>query len=610
MNEIKNTTMIWKRMNYSAQQTRVNKTAGIAQLRSSLSHSLRTIKKGELEFNEHLSKHNRIIYQGKIVALDSLSIDERKAIINDIIDSVSTDVNTHQNITKLKNDRSKYASKLKTLIKKDNEPVELKTLIQSVLNDSGTVDLSLVNKLDEMRLKRVKDKKSALTNYIELHNNIVNATDDLTHKKKTVIQESFFKFPAHNKINELKPKDYINIIYLFHRQYLPNYEVKACVFHGDEVLSKDDLKKGVHPHIFISGKNSRTGQYDLVNAQLELVNNHLRNTHRPELENNSFQSAQKIGEAYQEIIYQFVNNKLKEYGYSIEATVSKKTIEHKKKIENIKKEQNKSKVSRSYNLLNHTLEEINKSEKEKKKLDIENKRKAVELQNKNKFFDELTTNISKNIIILAKVTDDIETKKTRLSAASSDLDLKENELSAINNEIKQSQNNKIKLISQNQKLNEDIKQKNKHYKQVIEMGDKELEDLNKKIAHANYQYTEIVSKLHDKLDQISLSITDLSIFRHDNHSSVADKRKTQNKFKSDMYDIYSRLTPESRKVVKEDFKKDLHRAGLDTSLAELSLKDKTKLILGDVFLNKEQVGLDNAEMNEIKERRKLLRPGH
>lgn len=407
MNELKNTTMIWKRMNYSGQQTRVNKTAGLAQLRSSLSHSLRTVKKGELEFNEQLSKHNRIVYQGKIISLDSLSIDERKAIVNDIVDSVSADVNTHQNITKFKNDRSKYASKLKTLVKKDNEPEELKTLIQSVLNDSSAIDLAIVDRLDGMSLKRVNDKKSALTNYIELHNKIVNSADDLAHKKKTVIQESFFKFPSRNNISEVKPEDYLKIIHSFHSQYLPDYEIKACVFHGDEVLSKDDMKNGVHPHIFISGKNSKTGQYDLVNAQLQVVNQYLKNTNRPELKNDSFQSAQKIGEAYQELVYQFVNKKLKQYGYSIEAAVSEKTIEHKQKIANIKKEQNKAKVSRSYNLLNHTLDEITKAKIEKEKLEYANKRKAEELKAEKRRFECMMAKIEDGDCKLKQINLDI-----------------------------------------------------------------------------------------------------------------------------------------------------------------------------------------------------------
>lgn len=407
MNELKNTTMIWKRMNYSGQQTRVNKTAGLAQLRSSLSHSLRTVKKGELEFNEQLSKHNRIVYQGKIISLDSLSIDERKAIVNDIVSSVSADINARQDITKFKNDRSKYASKLKTLVKKDNEPEKLKTLIQSVLNDSSAIDLAIVDRLDGMSLKRVNDKKSALTNYIELHNKIVNSADDLAHKKKTVIQESFFKFPSRNNISEVKPEDYLRIIHSFHSQYLPDYEIKACVFHGDEVLSKDDMKNGVHPHIFISGKNSKTGQYDLVNAQLQVVNKHLKNTDRPALENNSFQSAQKIGEAYQELVYQFVNKKLKEYGYSIEAAVSEKTIEHKQKIANIKKEQNKAKVSRSYNLLNHTLDEITKAKIEKEKLEYANKRKAEELKAEKRRFECMMAKIEDGDCKLKQINLDI-----------------------------------------------------------------------------------------------------------------------------------------------------------------------------------------------------------
>lgn len=153
---VKNTTMIWKRMNYSGQQTRVNKTAGLAQLRSSLSHSLRTIKKGELEFNEQLSKHNRIVYQGKIIALNSLSIDERKAIVNDIVDSVSVDVNTHQNITKFKNNRFKFISSSLLTIAKSIEPLSLSTDWIRVFNSSGSLTKNLKNMAIQLRPQLAK----------------------------------------------------------------------------------------------------------------------------------------------------------------------------------------------------------------------------------------------------------------------------------------------------------------------------------------------------------------------------------------------------------------------------------------------------------------------
>lgn len=573
--------MIWKRMNYSGQQTRVNKTAGLAQLRSSLSHSLRTIKKGELEFNEQLSKHNRIVYQGKIIALDSLSIDERKAIVNDIVNSVSADVNAHQDITKFKNDRSKYASKLKTLVKKDNEPEELKTLIQSVLDENGAIDLSIVNTLDEMSLKRVNDKKSALTNYIELHNKIVNSADDLAHKKKTVIQESFFKFPSHNNISEVKPEDYLKIIHSFHRHYLPDYEVKACVYHGDEVLSKDDMKNGVHPHIFISGKNSKTGQYDLVNAQLQVVNKHLKNTDRPALENNSFQSAQKIGEAYQELVYQFVNKKLKEYGYSIEAAVSEKTIEHKQKIANIKKEQNKAKVSRSYNLLNHTLDEITKAKIEKEKLEYASKRKAEELKAEKRRFECMMAKIEDGDCKLKQINLDIfngekilrntqlATKKQKI--VSQTLVKRINHLTAEQTTLLNSIANENKTLS---KLREEVKAKEIELSKQLEKQEN-LEKTNKSLLK---EIQENADK-KQKIENYDLKLN-LLAFNIQERRKIEDSLK---EFDKANYEILKEMNPKERIEFLAGQQERFKRESIDKVVnTNLSTSQKVGLFFNDV----------------------------
>lgn len=573
--------MIWKRMNYSGQQTRVNKTAGLAQLRSSLSHSLRTIKKGELEFNEQLSKHNRIVYQGKIIALDSLSIDERKAIVNDIVDSVAADVNAHQDITKFKNDRSKYASKLKTLVKKDNEPEELKTLIQSVLNDSSAIDLAIVDRLDGMSLKRVNDKKSALTNYIELHNKTVNSADDLAHKKKTVIQESFFKFPSRNNISEVKPEDYLKIIHSFHSQYLPDYEIKACVFHGDEVLSKDEMKNGVHPHIFISGKNSKTGQYDLVNAQLQVVNKHLKNTDRPALENNSFQSAQKIGEAYQELVYQFVNKKLKEYGYSIEAAVSEKTIEHKQKIANIKKEQNKAKVSRSYNLLNHTLDEITKAKIEKEKLEYASKRKAEELKAEKRRFECMMAKIEDGDCKLKQINLDIfngekilrntqlATKKQKI--VSQTLVKRINHLTAEQTTLLNSIANENKTLS---KLREEVKAKEIELSKQLEKQEN-LEKTNKSLLK---EIQENADK-KQKIENYDLKLN-LLAFNIQERRKIEDSLK---EFDKANYEILKEMNPKERIEFLAGQQERFKRESIDKVVnTNLSTSQKVGLFFNDV----------------------------
>ncbi|WP_262375315.1 hypothetical protein [Pseudomonas proteolytica] len=356
-------------MNYSAQQGRVKNTPGISQLKSSLDHSLRTVMKKELEFNQDLAHRNFIIRNNKMIRLDSLTLEDRQSLVNEILSSVQSDVGTHEGLSKLKDDRSKYAYKLKKLLSKAYEPESLKTLIHGLLEAQGSaLSTSLVDQVDSMNVKRVNDKKKAIGTYIKLHNEIVAAGNNSLHKSKTVLQECFFKFPARNKVNEVKPVDYLRIIYDFHKKYLPDYDIKTCVFHGDEVLSQEQINNAVHPHIFISGKNTKSGQYDLVQAQLDLVNRYLKSKGEPVIQNNSFTASQKIGETYQCLVYEYVNKRLKEFGYSIEASIHEKTKEHKEKLKAIAKDAHKAKIMRGFNLLSMSENELKKAEQEKNDL--------------------------------------------------------------------------------------------------------------------------------------------------------------------------------------------------------------------------------------------------
>lgn len=409
MNELKNTTMLWKRMNYSAQQGRVKKTAGLSQLRSSLNHSLRTVMKKELEFNQALSHQNFIIYNNKMIRLDSLALEDRQSLVNEIMSSIQSDVGTHEDLTKLKDDRSKYAYKLKKLLSKADEPEALKILLTSVLEaQNSTLSPSLVDQVDAIGVKRANDKKKAIGTYIELHNEINAAGNNSLHKSKTVVQECFFKFPTRNNVNEVKPIDYLRIIHDFHKKYLPAYEIKTCVFHGDEVLSQEQINNGVHPHIFISGKNSKTGHYDLVQAQLDLVNRYLKSKGEPEIENKSFKASQKIGEAYQCFVYEYVNKRLNEFGYNIEASIHEKTKEHKEKLEAIAKDAHKAKIMRGFNLLSQTESAIADAEKhiqEIKPILEESRTDNKSLQEEN---ENLKVEVKSNTTTLSKQNRKIE----------------------------------------------------------------------------------------------------------------------------------------------------------------------------------------------------------
>lgn len=417
MNDIKNTTMLWKRMNYSAQRGKVKNTPGLSQLKSSLDHSLRLVMKKELEFNLDLSDRNFILQNNKMVRLDSLTLAARQAIVDEIMKSVQNDIETYQDVSKLKDDRSKYAYKLKKLLIKEDEPEAIKTLIKRILEDqNGALLPSLIDEVDSIGVRRANDKKNAIGRYIELHNKIVAADNNSLHKSKTVVQECFFKFPARNNIGEVKPVDYLRIIYDFHKKYLSDYEIKACVFHGDEVSSLEQINNGVHPHIFISGKNSKTGQYDLVQAQLDLVNRYLKGKGEPARANNSFRASQTIGESYQRLVYEYVNKRLTNFGYGIEASIHEKTDAHKKKLEAIAKDAHKAKIMRDFNLLSMSKSELAKAEQQKNVLttqrdqlrkDIASDDKLrLRLVRKNKRLAEETNLIILNNLALEKESND------------------------------------------------------------------------------------------------------------------------------------------------------------------------------------------------------------
>ncbi len=519
--------MLWKRMNYSAQTGRVNKTAGLSQLKTSLNHSLRTVMKRELEFNQALANRNYIIVDNKIVQLDKLSIEQRQQIANDILSDIQNDIGAHRDITQLKDDRAKYAYKLKKLLTKADEPEELKRLISTVLETKESLAPSLSDSLTSMSLKRVNDKKNAISTYISLHNDIIAASNNSLHRSKTVLQECFFKFPARNKISEVKPADYLKIIYGFHRKNFPDYPIKACVFHGDEVLSKEQINNGVHPHIFISGKNSKSGQYDLIKSQLDFVNKHLKNIGKPEIKENSYKSAQTIGETYQKIVYEHVNKKLKEFGYSIEASIHEKIAEHKAKIEKIKQEENKAKIFRSFNLLSQAEEEIKNS-----------KRETAELQNS------------------------INTKQNQVISLDKKMDVKRNEYEAAKTELKEKFNQeKIKLTNEF----------------------KRLKKSNTQLTADNDRLTQKNSELKDALANIDNAIV-LLAFRHKEQYGIKEAFK---RFKNENLKALKHLSSKDRidfiaaqneRLKKEELDKIITANLTYTEKARLALHDTTQSI--------------------------------
>ena len=432
MTNVKN--MIWKRLNFTAVKSKTKgNVLGTNQLTKTLQHSLRIIQKHGKEFNLDLKMDNLIVHDNKIIQLETLSKDERKAILKSIVEPAVQISESKHEATVNNRDLSKYSYKLKQLIQK-NELPEFSEFLENILAKKETIDKGeTLAQLELLTLKRKDQKKSCLSIYIDLHNSKVELSKPIHedfHKKRTVVQEAFWKFPFNQCVDYIKPAHYINTINSFYKEHFPDYPVKLIVFHGDEISSPHDNGLSVHPHIFIDGKNSKTNKYDIIDQEFRMVNKFRASKGLEPLDRHDgkYSTAVQLGVDYQEMIYKHVNEKLAAYQYDISVEVIPDSPAKKLRNRLIKKDASLPKIDRLYN-------SINKSTKEVAELEISLKNKAKE---KEKLDKELEIVLSKNRIYkkennnLTKENDEltssIEANKTKVLSTVKNIDiLKETE---------------------------------------------------------------------------------------------------------------------------------------------------------------------------------------
>ncbi|MFL1499806.1 hypothetical protein ACI77N_01165 [Pseudomonas sp. S191] len=354
----KSKSMIWKRLNFTS-GNRVKKTPGINQLKSSLEHSLRIVQKDDLEFNKDLIDKNIVFFDNKLTRMDKLSIEDRTKIFKSIYEPLTTQSKNNGESTSANCKLSKYTYKIKELINK-NEDEELTSFLKALLQNQEIVDIASSKVIENMNIRRKEQKASCVDKYIELKNKSIELkkSDDDFSLKKTVLQEAFWKFPFNQCVDNVKPTDYMNIINNFYKEHLPDYPVKLIVFHGDEITNQHDENLGVHPHIFIDGKNKKTGKYDLINDEFKMVNQFLKSEGKPEIEGRKFSDAQTLGEAYQRMIYTFVNKELVKKGYDFQVEVLPETEDKKIRRKLINADASKPKMFRTFNSINKSMEEL------------------------------------------------------------------------------------------------------------------------------------------------------------------------------------------------------------------------------------------------------------
>jgi hypothetical protein len=370
----KSKNMIWKRLNFTGVKSKTKgNVLGTNQLNKSLEHSLRLVQKHGMEFNLDLKMNNFIVHKNKIMALDDLSKEERQAILNSIVDPAVSISESKQSNTVNNREISKYSYKIKQLISK-NENEEFSLFLENILNNkSEAIDKGeTLAQLDVFDVKRKDQKKNCLSTYIDLHNQKLEIAQPLPEsfsQKRTVIQEAFWKFPFNQNVDEVTPEHYMKIISDFYNEHFPDYPVKLIVFHGDEITDPRESALGVHPHIFIDGKNSKTNKYDLIDEEFKVINKFRKSKNLEPLDryDGKYKTTVELGVNYQEIIYGFVNQKLAGYGYDINVEVKPNTPEKLERNRLIKKDAALPKADRVYNSIQKGLENQKALEAENKK---------------------------------------------------------------------------------------------------------------------------------------------------------------------------------------------------------------------------------------------------
>ncbi|WP_049274655.1 hypothetical protein [Pseudomonas putida] len=365
MNDKKTTTMIFKIANYTNKIK--TKIGGRRQYHKSIRHSLRIpqAEPKKLEWLDEYSNRN-LIWTPKtgIVPLDSISKEQREGMLEKIASDAIQVKESAEQKSGLVNERSKLKHKFNKASKQETDVATIQAF-QNILNVSGVADIDqLLGDLNQFDIKRKNQKMENARRLLECHNKIQALTIPKTRIDSTVLQEAFFKFPDKNQVEGISPEDRINHILRFYKATLPDYPVLFAAFHGDENL--DGKEHGDHPHVFVSGRNSKTGLYDIKRSQVAVVNEYLKK-HKPKAPQLNYPmtwaESQLFGGYIQDMFYAFTNNYLLKET-STRARKHAKTEEHTRKLRQIQMEAMKPKSERAFNL--YTLAQERQKESEQK----------------------------------------------------------------------------------------------------------------------------------------------------------------------------------------------------------------------------------------------------
>ena len=278
-----------------------------------LMHSLR-IKSAEtkdLEWKDELAGENLIWLGGKVQKLSGFNEEDKLELLYSIAPKPPVRYKR-----KHQSNRRKYKPKIKKAIQSEVRKghIEAADFMTKILNydDEKFISYSKLKQFKALKMTRKNQRIKMLETYLESHNLLCHSPPN---ENALYLQEGLFKIPHQWGIGTdiLAKESYITVVKDFLSSHFSDYPIEMIVCHHDERLLEEDT--GGHSHYFLSGRNSKTGDYDLHKTQIKTVNDYIKkygdtDDRLPEDAKLNRKQAQVFGEYFQRMFYDYINENL------------------------------------------------------------------------------------------------------------------------------------------------------------------------------------------------------------------------------------------------------------------------------------------------------------
>jgi len=348
------------RVNYTSRQD--DRRACEASLRHSLRITHRITEDGNLEPFEtktsiqwlpELLPCNKIYVNGKITRLDPWRHEKKWRLLYQV--APAPKLHMHK---KLQSQRTSHKHKIKkaiaSLLKAGNDKAA--EFLNDILNTEGRCSYRKISRFKLLPMTYKVQRIKMLEKYLDAHNQLVS----FPNANNLYVQEGIFKIPAQWDVSNklIKTEDYIYFTELFLKHHFPEYPIFFVVAHDDERLVNEET--GAHTHYFLSAQNSVTGEFDLLKAQVAVVNSYIQDRH-PKIELlpkggklNRSQNKQ-FGEYFQRLVFDFANKHLF-HCKGLQAELAPESERRSQQRKQMNRESKLPKEERTYNFQNRLIE--------------------------------------------------------------------------------------------------------------------------------------------------------------------------------------------------------------------------------------------------------------